>query len=513
MKRNNSGLLVIVFFVIFIFSFSIANATIIFDKIDGQVEMQNLIIRAMNGIVQGFVSITTDTLVVDSSMVVNCTATFTGDIAVGDSVYIGDDLYIVDDLIIGGSGTITGTLQAEHLYSTDDVEVADDILLYNGSVVGIAGNEVITFNSAGSIAVSGADLTVTGDIDVGDDIIMASDNTITNDSANDMVYTGRWGSSYYQELTDIATMDRQHIISGTAKMIGTDPFNSKTQMQGGFFGIQLGNGIEITDARTLYGSENKATLDRDMSNAGSWVIGSLDKVSIRDTCVFAGIAVGNYSRLERSNTATIAQAYNYYAEKSAAGFTAASILSTAANTWDYGLDFDAATLTAEIRGQYGETIDNVTDGEWDFGSAVLATTGAIQGASLDTGNGAYELYAMNQDLETTDGVSFAMIKNNALQSEQIDSLDVTFALTSNVVTVTGAVVDGGELIATLTGAGIGIYTLIFVDALVVIVDDDTHAANSIDLVGTATNLTSADDLTLMLVYDGTSFYEVSRSAN
>ena len=43
----------------------------------------------------------------------------------------------------------------------------------------------------------------------------------------------------------------------------------------------------------------------------------------------------------------------------------------------------------------------------------LAVTGAISGTSLDTGQGANELYAMNQDLETTDSVEFAHISPNS----------------------------------------------------------------------------------------------------
>ena len=43
----------------------------------------------------------------------------------------------------------------------------------------------------------------------------------------------------------------------------------------------------------------------------------------------------------------------------------------------------------------------------------LTLTGAIAGATVNTGQGAYELYAMNQDLESTDSVSFATITEGA----------------------------------------------------------------------------------------------------
>ncbi len=80
---------------------------------------------------------------------------------------------------------------------------------------------------------------------------------------------------------------------------------------------------------------------------------------------------------------------------------------------------------------------------------------------------------------------------------------------SNVVIVTG---DGGaNTIATITGGVNGqLVTLIFVDGLVTITGDDTHGADSADL---SAAFTSADDTTLQLVYNGTSWYEVSRSSN
>jgi hypothetical protein len=88
----------------------------------------------------------------------------------------------------------------------------------------------------------------------------------------------------------------------------------------------------------------------------------------------------------------------------------------------------------------------------------------------------------------------------------------TFAITSNVVTLAGD--GGGNTVATITGADPGtLLTIIFVDGLVTITDTDGHGANTIDLAGTATDLVSADDMTLQLVYDGTSWYETSRSVN
>jgi len=86
---------------------------------------------------------------------------------------------------------------------------------------------------------------------------------------------------------------------------------------------------------------------------------------------------------------------------------------------------------------------------------------------------------------------------------------VTFSADTNFVTVTG---DGGaNTIATITSGTVGEkLTLLFVDGLVTVTDDNSHAANSVDL---SAAFTSADDTTLELIFDGTSWYEVSRSTN
>jgi hypothetical protein len=88
---------------------------------------------------------------------------------------------------------------------------------------------------------------------------------------------------------------------------------------------------------------------------------------------------------------------------------------------------------------------------------------------------------------------------------------VTFAAAGMAMVITG---DGGaNVIATITGGTAGQTLLLeFVDALVTITDTAGHAANTIDLVG-AVDLVSADDTMLLLVFDGTSWYEVSRSVN
>lgn len=85
----------------------------------------------------------------------------------------------------------------------------------------------------------------------------------------------------------------------------------------------------------------------------------------------------------------------------------------------------------------------------------------------------------------------------------------TFAAAGNSMVITG---DGGtNTVATITGGVTGQrLILLFVDGLVTITDTSAHTANTVDL---SAAFTSADDTVLEIFFDGTSWYEVSRSVN
>jgi len=85
----------------------------------------------------------------------------------------------------------------------------------------------------------------------------------------------------------------------------------------------------------------------------------------------------------------------------------------------------------------------------------------------------------------------------------------TFAAVGEYMQITG---DGAaNTVATITAGATGqMLVLVFVDALVTITDTDAHTANTVDL---SAAFTSADDTILVLIFDGTSWYEVSRSVN
>ena len=67
---------------------------------------------------------------------------------------------------------------------------------------------------------------------------------------------------------------------------------------------------------------------------------------------------------------------------------------------DSDMDFTGWTGVNSIT-----TLGTISTGVWNAGA--VTSSGAIAGTTLNSGQGAYELYAMNQDVETTDSPTFA----------------------------------------------------------------------------------------------------------
>ena len=112
-------------------------------------------------------------------------------------------------------------------------------------------------------------------------------------------------------------------------------------------------------------------------------------------------------------------------------------------------------------------------------------------------------------IDNVGGVTPLQILYTTQNSTTLGVAATTLAVTSNGLNLTGD--GGGNTLATITGfTGAGELTITFLDANVTITDDNSHAANSVDL---SAAFTGADDTTLKLRYDGTSWYEISRSVN
>ena len=144
-----------------------------------------------------------------------------------------------------------------------------------------------------------------------------------------------------------------------------------------------------------------------------------------------------------------------------------------------------------------------TDHTMTAGSALMTFSGAV----TVTGN----ITGPNVTSGADPGHTHTGIASG-VQSTTLGAAATTLAITKNYVILTG---DGGaNTLATITGGGTPHRLVIeFVDGLVTITDDDTHGGDSIDLQGTGVDFTGADDSTLTISYNGTSWYEIGRSIN
>lgn len=151
-----------------------------------------------------------------------------------------------------------------------------------------------------------------------------------------------------------------------------------------------------------------------------------------------------------------------------------------------------------------------------------ATDSSVE-IDVESGNGLVRLFASDGDageltINTTDqllannfsgGYSFNNRIFSGMTTLTLAAAATTFAVTKNVHEIDGDA--GGNAVATITGGLTGmLLTLKFIDTSVTITDDGTATANTIN-INTAFVSTAGDILTLL--YDGTSWYEVSRSVN
>jgi len=402
-----------------------------------------------------------------------------------------DDGALTEILVGGGAGVIpvwttaSGTgapVRADSptfttQITTPDIEVTDDVLLADGAVIGITGNEVITFNAAGSINFSGASVdvdgaftatSVTSDANVAgltygsDSSISDAELLVLDDGATTELLVGGGAGSAPVWTTAIGT--------GAPVRAGSPSFTTKIttpdievtddilMATGGVIGI-TGNEIITFDAG---GSINFSGCTVDID--GAFTAGAITSDSGISGAKITGSQEANFTNN-----------------------VSAAIFGAIATDADVVLAFNAVTSQGSIT--YMEDEDRF-DFNHDVDVIREFTAGTITSDAV---------------------VSGTMITNSILQSTTLGSGAATFVVIANCIELTG---DGAtNTLGTITGAGIGVYVIEFVDGLITVTDTDAGTANTINLLGTATNLTSADNTTLMLLYNGTSFLEVSRSVN
>lgn len=191
-----------------------------------------------------------------------------------------------------------------------------------------------------------------------------------------------------------------------------------------------------------------------------------------------------------------------------------SVITSSGNgSFATGNAFNAGVITASGDGSFaaGHTnnagsITAVADGAFAFGAADTAAITASAANSTQFGPGTNNVANSLQvggGWQARAGGAFG----GAKQSATLGAAATTLAITSNVIQVTGDT--GGNTLSTITGGFDGqVIKLLFVDAKVTITDTDAHTANTVDL---ESPFVSADDATLTLVFDGTSWYEIARS--
>lgn len=242
---------------------------------------------------------------------------------------------------------------------------------------------------------------------------------------------------------------------------------------------------QITNALTGDYEGLHVRVSTDVGSADNAVNGAQIKAVANDVASQIDVEIlrGVYTSVDaKDNLVTTARAF----EASLDGLPGSTITeavgielmnnSSGAQTNSYGLSINGGTAsghkayTRDIRLQNGELIDNATDGTIAFSGIIAANGGLVQ------------RYTTNANVPNASGQN--VIRLNALAAD----------------------------FATIAGGTAGqIITIIFSDA-VVVTDDNANGANAINLVGSA-NLTSAADDVLELVFDGTSWFEVSRSVN
>ena len=169
---------------------------------------------------------------------------------------------------------------------------------------------------------------------------------------------------------------------------------------------------------------------------------------------------------------------------------AANSFPTSLNSWSSGDTIEASWANA-LESKIGADSSSVTsshdyllrylpsqDGDWSFGSNDFTMTGTTSFATLNTGQGNYELYAMSQDVESTDDVTFA---------------DLTLSGTSSF---TGALTMGANIVMA-DNSIIGIDTLTFTDTAGTI----AGIANG-DLLSKSDNETITEDWTFQGIARG-----------
>jgi len=529
MRKNFNVLLVVAFFVFMVFCFSIANASNNYDRIDGQLHMQNGVLDFIGDASEGliYLALTYDSIEADTLAGEYVTA----DTLVADSVNV--RIMLADSVIVG---FIHGdTLIYE--YAELDTVIVDTI-----RVRAINVTEKITSAISEPTALytpysniywvdgdGGGDYsTIQGAIDIIDALAFTDSKCIINIAPG--TYTENLIFTNYKYIkVNMAGVKIDGTVTFTTTQQSGD-YYSKIEFSGGMSNrAEKGDNAEITG--NITGTRNNDSLiylsftGMELSGSmaftvdGTWVI-FLNHTYFSNSSAFIS---GDFTDLDSCvllETMGKSRIKAHIAKPSDGTATSVSLYDVSETEFDLiniTPIFDGlirnCTFTSDITITSNTfEVDNFSYGEIERQTETLAGAtftfmDSYNGGDVTVvGNATVDSLLVSDDLIITEKLGFA-----AIQSTTLGVGAITFAITTNNITLTG---DGGaNVLGTITAAEIGIYIIEFVDANITVTDTDAHTADTIDLLGTAIDLTSADDTILMLYYNGVSFLEVSRSVN
>jgi len=198
--------------------------------------------------------------------------------------------------------------------------------------------------------------------------VRMKDGAVLGDAITDNVYVyGQMrsydGSDNWADISDVGALDRGNGWHAAYNVTG---WGSASAMQAGFFNTQVAT--TTVSGKVAYGIEGKATFSSGTSNEGTG-IGIFGKMTVKTTNTELAAGYPFYSIIDVNNSAVITNSASYYAELSGeATLGTVSVLQTkSGDTWDYGVNFSGATITSDVVGQNGETLDNATDTAWVVG--------------------------------------------------------------------------------------------------------------------------------------------------
>jgi len=259
------------------------------------------------------------------------------------------------------------------------------------------GQMIVGDGTTDPVAESGATLRTSIGVGTGDspqltgiELGHASDTTLTRASSGDVDIEGN--IIYRAGGTDVPVTD-----GGTGVSTLTDG------------GVLLGSGTGAITAMGVLGDGEMIVGDGTgdpVAESGATLRTSIG-VGAGDSPTFTDLTLTG--DLTVTGTTTELQVTNLNVEDKNIKVASGSADSAAADGAGLTVDGASATFTYTHSG----TKWNMNKA-LDMGANTITTTGAIAGATLNTGQGANELYAMNQDVKTTDDVTFNNVDSDGL---------------------------------------------------------------------------------------------------